>query len=54
MGDPDLGLDMKVLDGVIHHDVMTYGVRQWLSAHTYEAIRLRLQAEDQNFAPQNG
>jgi hypothetical protein len=51
MGDPALGLDMKVLDGIEHHDVMTYADRQWVSAYTFEAIRQRLFDEDVQFAP---
>ena len=51
MGDPALGLEMKVLDGTEHHDVMTYADRQWVSAYTFEAIRTRLFDEDVQFAP---
>jgi hypothetical protein len=40
-----LNLPMQALPGRIYHDVMTYGEKQWLSAHTYEGIRLRLFAE---------
>ena len=54
MGDPELGLEMRVLDGTTHHDVMTYARRQWVSAYTYEAIRQRLAAEDRQFAPRFG
>ena len=53
-GDTSLGLEMKVLNGITHHDVMTYAERQWVSAHTFEAIRLRLLAEDNQFAPATG
>lgn len=53
-GDPDLGLEARVLNGVQHHDVMTYAVQQWVSAHTFEAIRRRLVEEDASFAPLSG
>jgi hypothetical protein len=53
-GDPELGLGLQVLDGTIHHDVMTYGSRQWVSAYTFEAIRRRLAEEDRAFAPPLG
>lgn len=51
MGDENLGLPLRVLSGTTHHDVMTYQERQWVSAYTFEAIRLRLLDEDQQFAP---
>lgn len=51
VGDPALGLEAKVLNGTQHHDVMTYASRQWVSAYTFEAIRLRLADEDTAFAP---
>lgn len=51
VGDHELNLPMSALPGTIHHDVMTYADRQWLSAYTYEAIRTRLSEEDQQFGP---
>jgi hypothetical protein len=51
IGDPALGVAMRVLPGNIHHDVMTYADSQWLSAYTYEAIHERLLHEDTAFAP---
>jgi hypothetical protein len=46
VGDPELGLPMKALPGLIYHDVMTYANDQWLSAYTYEGIFARLASED--------
>ncbi|WP_248558485.1 hypothetical protein [Paraburkholderia terrae] len=46
VGDPANGLPMVALQGVQWHDVMTYCNFQWLSAYTYQAIRLRLLAEN--------
>lgn len=51
LGDPTLGIPMQALSGTDHHDLMTYATRQWICAHTFEAIRVRLIQEDQNFAP---
>lgn len=51
LGDATLGLSMQALPGIHHHDVMTYAERQWVCAHTYEAIRLRLSQEDEQFTP---
>ncbi|MBN8186171.1 hypothetical protein JF540_05675 [Salipiger thiooxidans] len=51
VGDPQLGLKPKVMNGTTHHDVMTYADRQWVSAYTFEAIRQRLADEDAQFAP---
>lgn len=45
-GDPTLGLPMRALPGTTHHDVMTYADNQWLSAYTFEALRVRLNEED--------
>lgn len=58
-GDHRLNIPMRALPGTMkftstHHDVMTYADHQWLSAHTYEAIRERLIAEDELFAPLTG
>ncbi|HEX8138517.1 MAG TPA: hypothetical protein VF544_13195 [Pyrinomonadaceae bacterium] len=46
VGDEALGVPMQALPGYLWHDVMTYCERQWLSSYTYDAIRLRLLAED--------
>jgi len=46
VGDESLGIPMQALPGYIWHDVMTYCQPQWLSSYTYDAIRLRLLAED--------
>ena len=46
VGDPALGIPAAALPGTVWHDVMTYCVRQWLSAYTYDGIRTRLLAED--------
>jgi hypothetical protein len=46
VGDPTLGLPMRVMDGVDSHDVMTYCDDQWLSSFTYGGIYARLSAED--------
>ncbi|WP_407114492.1 hypothetical protein [Bradyrhizobium sp. LMG 9283] len=51
LGDPALGMPLQALAGVGHHDVMTYADRQWLCAYTFEAIRIRLKEEDEQFAP---
>jgi hypothetical protein len=45
VGDVNLNLPMQALPGRTYHDVMTYLDNQWLSAHTYEGIRVRLLAE---------
>ena len=49
-GDTELGIAPRLLDGFIHHDIMTYADRQWVSAYTFEAIRLRLTAESVAFS----
>jgi hypothetical protein len=46
VGDPALGLPMRVLRGTTSHDVMTYCNNQWLSGFTYRGIFDRLTAED--------
>jgi hypothetical protein len=46
VGDPALNLPMVALGGTQWHDVMTYCNFQWLSAYTYQGVRLRLLAED--------
>lgn len=46
VGDAVRNIPMLSLPGTDWHDVMTYCQRQWVSAYTYEAIRLRLAAED--------
>ena len=51
VGDPTLGIPLLALDGTDHHDLMTYADRQWICAHTFEAIRIRLEQEDEQFAP---
>lgn len=51
LGDGALGIPLKALAGPGYHDVMTYADRQWLCSHTFEAIRTRLRAEDEQFAP---
>lgn len=45
-GDPELGQPPRAIPGLSHHDIMTYADNQWISAYTFEAIRLRLLAED--------
>lgn len=46
VGDPALGVAMRVLDGEKHHDVMTYADHQWISRYTYEAIHDRLMLDE--------
>lgn len=46
VGDASLGIPMRALPGQQWHDVMTYCDRQWISSYTYDAIRVRLLAED--------
>jgi hypothetical protein len=46
VGDPDLGLPMRIMGGVDSHDVMTYCDDQWLSSFTYGGIYDRLIAEE--------
>jgi hypothetical protein len=46
VGDASLGIPMRALPGQQWHDVMTYCDQQWISSYTYDAIRLRLLAED--------
>lgn len=45
IGDAALGLPMQVLPGDVHHDIMTYEDRQWLSPYTYHAIHDELVRE---------
>jgi len=45
-GDAAMMLPLAALPGRDWHDVMTYCDRQWTSAYTYDAIRVRLLAED--------
>lgn len=51
LGDAALEIGIQALSGTHHHDLMTYAERQWICAHTYEAIRTRLIEEDEQFAP---
>ncbi|QQO16073.1 hypothetical protein JJB99_07935 [Bradyrhizobium diazoefficiens] len=51
LGDANLGLPLQSMAGISHHDVMTYANNQWLCQHTFEGIRVRLIAEDEQFAP---
>ncbi|MER9304253.1 hypothetical protein [Mesorhizobium sp. M0496] len=51
LGDGVLGMPLQALSGTDHHDVMTYADQQWICAHTFEAIRIRLKEEDEQFAP---
>jgi hypothetical protein len=46
VGDPSLGLPLRVLPGTTSHDVMTYCDNQWLSSFTYGGMYDRLVAED--------
>jgi hypothetical protein len=46
VGDPAVGLGLAAMPGTSWHDVMTYCPQEWLSAYTYDGIRLRLAAED--------
>ncbi|MGR7026262.1 hypothetical protein [Geodermatophilus sp. URMC 62] len=46
VGDPALGLPLRVLPGTTSHDVMTYCDNQWLSSFTYGGVHARLVAED--------
>ena len=51
MGDAALGVPLQTMPGIFHHDLMTYADRQWVCSHTFEAIRVRLEQEDRQFAP---
>lgn len=51
LGDAGLGIRLQALAGTHHHDLMTYAERQWICAHTFEAIRTRLIEEDRQFDP---
>ena len=46
VGDPALGLPMRLMDGVTCHDVMTYCDNEWLSPFTYGGIYDRVVAEN--------
>jgi hypothetical protein len=46
VGDPALGLPMRIMGGVDSHDVMSYCDDQWLSSFTYAGVYDRLVAED--------
>jgi hypothetical protein len=46
VGDPALGLPLRLMGSVAAHDVMTYCNNQWLSSFTYGGIYQRLVAED--------
>jgi hypothetical protein len=46
VGDPGLGLPMRVMGGVDSHDVMSYCDDQWLSSFTYGGVYDRLVAEN--------
>lgn len=46
VGDPSLGLPMRVMGGIDSHDVMSYCDDEWLSSFTYSGIYDRLVAED--------
>jgi hypothetical protein len=54
MGDPSLGLPMRVMANESCHDIMTYCDNQWISAYSYRAILDRLSQEDSLFAPVAG
>ncbi len=46
VGDPALGIPMRIMGGTRSHDVMSYCDNQWLSSFTYAGIHARLLAED--------
>jgi hypothetical protein len=46
VGDPGVGLPMRVIGGIDSHDVMSYCDDQWLSSFTYGGVYDRLVAED--------
>jgi hypothetical protein len=46
VGDPAVGLPMRVMGGIDCHDVMSYCDDQWLSSFTYSGVYDRLVAED--------
>ena len=46
VGDPGLGLPLRLVGGAAAHDVMTYCSSQWLSSFTYDGIYQRLLAEN--------
>jgi hypothetical protein len=45
VGDPALGLPLRLLNGITSHDVMTYCDNEWLSSFTYGGVYDRLIAE---------
>jgi hypothetical protein len=46
VGDPAVGLPMRIMGGIDSHDVMSYCDDQWLSSFTYSGVYDRLVAED--------
>lgn len=46
VGDANLGIPMQTMPGHTCHDVMTYRENQWVSAYTFNAIGVRLDAEN--------
>ena len=46
VGDPAVGLPMRVMGGIDCHDVMSYCDDQWLSSFTYSAVYARLLEEE--------
>jgi len=46
VGDPTLGIPMRIMAGTTSHDVMSYCNYQWLSSFTYAGVHARLLAED--------
>lgn len=46
VGDPTVGLTMRVMGGIDSHDVMSYCDDQWLSSFTYSEVYTRLVDED--------
>jgi hypothetical protein len=45
VGDPALGLPMRLMNGITSHDVMSYCDNEWLSSFTYGGVYDRLVAE---------
>jgi hypothetical protein len=52
VGDPALGLPLRVMTHEKCHDVMTYCADQWMSAYTYKGILERLEEEEAAFPPE--
>jgi hypothetical protein len=46
VGDPAVGLPMRIMGGIDSHDVMSYCDDQWLSSFTYSGVYDRLVAEE--------